>query len=519
MNETGRMAAGTERLNGGRGTLLSGAAKGGGIALVGHALGNLLNFAHQVLLARVLGPQPYGLYSLGYGIFGVFRILSGLGLHNGVMKYGSIHSSSCSKAELKGILISALLLAAGLGILIGSSLFLASDLISIALFKKEGLAPVLRGFGLALPFYGVMFVAAFSARVFHRMSFDVLARQLMQPITAILAAGLSFLFGFRLWGAVGGFVASSVASAGVGLFLLARLFPDLFRRTRVSYDVWTLLRYSSVVALTGLSHLLVSRVDRLMIGGFRPSAEVGIYNAAALVASQIVVVKSSFAAAFAPRAAALFHQGDQGGLSLLFETTTRWILTLSLPLFLAAAFFPQGIMGLFGAEYRAGWVILLCLAIAWLFNAATGPAGYVLTMTGYHAVELANGLSLGVMNLGLNWILIPKFGAIGAAIATGTAITLINAVRIIEVYRFHHLLPYSGRFLKPLVAALITAGGTAGFCRLLQPRGAMWIAGVGFVGVTYFGVLVLLGIEDEDRRLLGRLYRLVLRSTGRRKTD
>jgi O-antigen/teichoic acid export membrane protein len=92
-------------------------------------------------------------------------------------------------------------------------------------------------------------------------------------------------------------------------------------------------------------------------------------------------------------------------------------------------------MAIFGNEHiETGYIVLIILSLGQLINCITGSVGYTLTMTGNQKIELINSILLGLMSIILNFWLIPKYGALGAAIASCSSMCLINMIRVLEIY-------------------------------------------------------------------------------------
>jgi O-antigen/teichoic acid export membrane protein len=68
-------------------------------------------------------------------------------------------------------------------------------------------------------------------------------------------------------------------------------------------------------------------------------------------------------------------------------------------------------------------------------NVLTGPVGMVLVMTGHEKIMRNNVLAAGAVNIGLNLILVPKLGALGAAVATAVSLALVNGLSLVQVRR------------------------------------------------------------------------------------
>ena len=308
-------------------------AKGGGITFSGQLTGKALKFLFQILLTRVLGAGAYGLYALGFNVVGTSQTFSTLGLHNAVVRFGSMYRSEGSDEKVKGTLISALVFSL-LASIVGSVLiFSFADFLSTELFNEPELTVVLKAFAFALPFYTWVMVLANSARAFKRMEYDVGLRLLLHPVLTLLGAGFAFGLGYGLLGVVYGFVFSSAFSALAGLGILWRLFPPLVSSIRPSFEPRTLLGYSLAVLMVGFAHLMLRRTDRFMLGALGGARNVGIYNAAAVMATQGALFLRSFNAIFSPIIAELHNQERKRELGQLLKSTTKRIFALTWPIF------------------------------------------------------------------------------------------------------------------------------------------------------------------------------------------
>lgn len=489
-------------------------AKGGGIAFVGQLVGRFFTLLLQLLLTRVLGPPGYGRYALGYSVLVLANAFSMLGLQSGVVRFGAMYHGAGDKARLKGTLFSALGISFGSSWMVALALYFLADTIAERIFNEPQLANPLRVFAFALPFYTLVTVTASSARALRRIDCDVAISQLFRPLLTLLAAGVSVLLGYRLMGVVTGFLVSAVLAAGLGIYLLHQLFPELSSGPKARYETKTLLPYSLTVLLVGLSNLLIMRVDRIMLGILGSAEDVGIYEAAATLAMQATLFLSSFNAIFAPTIADLFHQRRMDELEALFKITAKWIFTLTLPVGLAFVLFARPLMALFGAGFSTGAPVLIGLGVAQLVNAGVGSVGFMLTMTGRQKFELANTLSLGGLNVLLNFVLIPKYGVLGAGIATGLSIVLVNLARLVEVYLLYQVHPYRLSYWKPLVAGLAATLAWLGLRALLNPTGWLWVGGLGLFGVMYILAFLALGLDNEDQLIVRAVKGRALKGRG-----
>ena len=137
-------------------------------------------------------------------------------------------------------------------------------------------------------------------------------------------------------------------------------------------------------------------------------------------------------------------------------------------------------------------------------------------MTGHTRVKLVNSsLSVGLA-ITLNLILIPVLGLTGAAIASLGSVAIVNLLRVGEVGWLVRVGPYDLSWAKPLLAgaAAATVGWTVAM--FAQGTGLLVSSALGAValGLTYAGLLVALGLSDDDRTVVSRAARKFTRRRG-----
>ena len=125
-------------------------ATGASISVLGKIAGRGIFALGQIVLARVLGPAAFGLYAIGWSILKVTQATVSLGLHNGVIQFGSRYRES-DRASLRGVLFQSLALTLAASLLVAGAFFFAAGWIE-SVFQKPGLAPVIRGFAVASPY-------------------------------------------------------------------------------------------------------------------------------------------------------------------------------------------------------------------------------------------------------------------------------------------------------------------------------------------------------------------------------
>jgi O-antigen/teichoic acid export membrane protein len=173
-------------------------------------------------------------------------------------------------------------------------------------------------------------------------------------------------------------------------------------------------------------------------------------------------------------------------------------------------------MHVFGEAFERGAPALAILSIGQLINVGTGITSNLQAMAGYAKITLFNSLLFLSLSVVLDLILIPPFGLVGAAVANSTAVVAVNILRIVQIKRRLHLVPYDRSFWRP-VAACVPASLIAFFVPLpsLQAGPEVLLRGA-ILGVVYFGILWVLGIEQIDKDVMRSAFG---RLRGRRSSD
>jgi len=478
-------------------------AKGGTLIFCGTIIGGLVSMLLHILLSRTLGARQYGLYTLGFSIFLIAHSILSLGLQRGILRYVSVHYGVKDMKRTKGTLLFSLTVGAATNIFGGTIIYVFADKIAIGIFNEGEFAAVIRFFSIALPFYDILMLCCSGIRGFQKMFAFTLFRNILQPIVNITIVMVLFLLtGLNLRMVLYAYLITILIIAAVTLGYLRYIFTDLTSSLEPIIEAQIMMRYSIPLLFVGMAYILLSSVDRIMIGYYCVPESVGIYSVAAKVAIQIKVVLTCINTSIGPIIADLGNKGRKSEIAFLFKTSTRWIVTLVLPMVLICVLFARNLVGLFGTDFLESRLILVILSFAYLIAAGTGSVGVILNMTGRQNIEMVNTFFMLLLNIVLNMWLIRAYGVVGAAIATGLSIGLTNIAKLVEVRIFLGFQPYDRKYIKPI---FITVGifALSFLCMNRIALGSwIWFCGAFAVIFVYIGALFLLGIEQEDKAIL-----------------
>jgi O-antigen/teichoic acid export membrane protein len=483
-------------------------AKGAGIVFSGSIIGAILKYSFQIIVARKLGPNLFGLFFLGFSVFKIAGMIAEFGLPNGIIRYVAIFCGEKNRSRIKGIIISAAKFALITSSIISLLLILLSKAIATYLFHNIELTKVLRLFAVAIPFTTITSVLISATQGFKIMKYKVIIKEVFEPLVRIALLVIIFLIGLKLYGVLFAYLIPLVTGTFYSFHCLKKVFPPVIKKElRSTNEMKRLLSFSWPLLFVQFFALLLLWADTIMLGYFKTAQDVGVYGAAqrtVLIGSVIIVSLNSI---FSPIISDLYNKREIHKLNYYFKTVARWTFTFSFPIFLFMVIFSKSILNTFGSNFIPGAPCLIILSIGWFIHSSTGSVGQIITMTGRPLLNFINGAGVLGLNLILNLLLIPKYGIIGAAIATSFSIALVNIVSVIEVKFFLNIHPYQLDFFKPLIAGTISFAVSFLYHRYVyqNPTQILFFTGMLIFFISYFILLCLLGIGTDEKILMEKI--------------
>jgi len=302
-----------------------------------------------------------------------------------------------------------------------------------------------------------MTISLSCTRGFKIMKYAVYTQDLFLHTFNLILVGIFIFLGMKLYGVASAYMITLFIAAILSMYFLIKTFPEIVH-TKTITENKKLFRFSIPLLLVFVVNLIIMWTDTLMLGYFKTFREVGIYSAALRTAMFIATFIICFNPIFAPVISDLHNKREMKKLKSLFKTVTKWIYMASFPLFLLLVLLSKEVMSMFGPEFIAGSVPLIILAFANVISAGTGCVGYMVTMSGKQDLMMYNSLGVCLLNIILNYLLIPSYGIVGASIASGMSLTVYALILLIEVYVLLKIHPYNIMFLKITLLGLLLFG-------------------------------------------------------------
>jgi O-antigen/teichoic acid export membrane protein len=245
--------------------------------------------------------------------------------------------------------------------------------------------------------------------------------------------------------------------------------PTPAERGALRREFW---RFSAPRALASVAQLALQRVDVLLVAALGGLAAAAVYAVAGRFVVLVQFANQGISQAVQPRLAEALATEDRAAANRLYQTATGWLVLTTWPVHLLVITFAPVYLALFGPGYASGAPLVVVLACAMLVATGCGMVDMVLAMAGRTSWNLWNVLVALTVTVLLDLLLIPRYGALGAAVALAVAVVVNNVLPLVQVGRAVRLHPFGG--------GTLTAGALAVACFGIVPQllvtafGASW---------------------------------------------
>lgn len=405
-------------------------------------------FLIGVMVARVLGADALGIFTLGFVSLQTLVGLSVFGLDAGIFYLLSpafknqdyTRVASLTRAVLAATLTVSVLAATGFVFLVPYYPFAGSD-------SSENLR-ALQLFALGVPLQVALGVLSSLALAVGDSSVRVRAERILNTVAQVVLLGIVLAAGLGIEAVAASFVAGIAVAAAAAAFMVRRILPRAAPAPNWRGGIWELYRYAYPQGLARVTGYVLMNANLFLLGYLSSTFQVGLYAAASRLTLLGLLFLEAFGSMFAASAAS--EQNHQV-LKQSFQWVTKWIMLTSCPLFVLLAVFAPVWMTVMGAEFASGGSVLAVLAMAQFISMSTGAIGVTLAVRGHPKLGLLNNILGWGTGALLTAMWASTLGALGAAIAYLAAILVFWALEVTESAKFLGFLPFGRSLVKPLV--------------------------------------------------------------------
>ncbi|NOZ03530.1 MAG: oligosaccharide flippase family protein, partial [FCB group bacterium] len=380
----------------------------------GHILARMVTFLLLPLYTNAFTPAEYGVVSLAYTFMGFMSVVLHYGLDAALMKYYVPADPPERKRLLTTAYLSFIITSAGFALFLFLVRGVASDLLLGGHYPRY-LAYIAAILALDILWSVPMLLLRSEGRPLSFIGFSLL--------NVVSSLSLNLLLVIKYQMGVEGVLLSNLLTSG-GLVLITA--PLVVKRTRggaVSWMTWKrLMRFGLPFLPSGIFAMLMELADRYILKAMTNMETVGLYSAGYKLGMLMMLLVMGFNMGWQPF---FLKEGDGEEKRQMYSRITTYVLTVLGFFWVLLLLWVDALVKLrigpvtvYGPEYWSSTQIVPLIALGYVFFAAYSlqlPGVFLREKSKYAALTRGFGAAL---NIGANLLLIPYFGALGAAAAT-----------------------------------------------------------------------------------------------------
>ncbi|MBZ6495730.1 flippase [Natrinema longum] len=453
--------------------------------------------AITLLLTRVfLSPDEYGLVFLAIAVFSIATLFGTLGIPKSMAKFVTEYRET-DESQIRHVVRSSIGFNVVTVSLVCLLFFLFRDAIAGA-YGEPRLEPL-----LAL---GLVYIVVKVAHGYLLIAFQGFGRVTLTAATSTVSSvgrlGFIALFaiaGFGAYGALAGFIAGYFVSVVVGGVFLYRVLSSYPTADSSEPGLSTrIARYSLPLTASQGANVLYKRVDTLMVGFFLTPVAVGFYELAKQISTFVIAPADSLGFTVAPTFGEHKSAERLERAARVYEQSLEYVLLLYLPAVAGIVLLAEpGVRFVFGEEFIGAAPVLQVFSVFVLFQAIDKITNDSLDYLG-RATERAIGKGVtGALNFGLNLVLIPAIGIVGAAMSTALCYGIMVLYNVVLIDRelalhWHRIARSTGAAVGVTAAMTVAVVALQPFVTGIVTLLAVIAAGV----VVWAGLSIASGLVD-----------------------
>ncbi len=400
------------------------------------AISSFVYFLLRVVLGRELGAYGLGLYTLVFTIYMLGVQFAGFGIGGALTKYIAEHNRDTKKVNefvssgVVGSFIS--------GSMTGAILYLFSNVIGIGVFHNSEIDHLLKITAICFPFIALQRTVLGTLNGLRKMNYFAFLNIIHYIMVLFVSVVLVISLKLGVNGAVLGFVGPTILTGLFSLFFIKDYFKSIrFFSSALKELSW----FGFYVVIANSIGAINTQIDSLMIGYFMNGVDVGYYAVAAILIQGILLLPSAVQQVTSPAIAEYHGKKDYNNVIKLMKNVM--LRTFLITIFLSGLLAFSGkfmIRMFFTDEFLPAYIPLLILLVGYSIQAPIISIGGWLSSVGKVKMIFKISCFSCLINIILNWILIPEFGIIGAATATSLSLltTVVVSFGLIKKYIYHY---------------------------------------------------------------------------------
>ena len=466
-------------------TIAQKAARGGLFLFIGNTSSTIILAVGAIIVARLLGPFNYGLYTLTVAIPMLLVALSDVGMSSALVRLPAKARSEGDHARANSLIKLGFLLKLAVSTFAFLICYAGSTVIATTVLNRPELAPFVQLASLMIVFQAI-YDATNNAFIGQDLMQYSAATQIMQAILKGTLGPVLVFIGLGITGAISGYLLALAAAGATGASILFSRYARSLTHPDASKEIRALLGYGLPLYLASIFSVFLAQYQNIVLAHFADNVEIGNFAASGAFTMFMAILAYPIATAMFPMFTKMDPKNQKSDLARGFVLAVKYTSLLMIPTSVVVIVFSRDLVYLtFGRGYTLAPQYLALVSALYLlttigymvlgsFLNGVADTGTVVKMS---VLTLAVYLPMGPA-LALPW---GPYGVLVAQILSNAASTIYGIRQTSIKYDALPDLRASGRIL---IAALVAAVPAVA---LIQLR----LTAVGVVNLVAGGLLYL----------------------------
>ena len=399
------------------------------------ATASLSHLLLRIVLGRELGPSGLGVYTLVFTIYMLGMQFACFGVSAALTKYVAEFSDDLAKT--KEYISSGMIGSIATGSMMGIALFLLSGIISTNVFNITEMTDLLKITAICFPFIAMHKAVIGALNGFRSMRSYAFLNIALNASVLMISVFIVLYLNMGVVGAVLGFVLPTIILGLISL-LFVRSYLMLPQKSLLQNEILRDVLHFGFYAVLGNSiGFIYAHIDSLMIGYYLDEVEVGFYAVSAIFIQGITIIPSAIQRVTSPMIARSYAKKEYDSILKLLKSVALKVFLVSLLLSLFLVIFGRTlIISIFEDVFLPAYLPLIILLIGYTVYSMFMSIGTFYASVGQVKLSYKIALFSAVLSIAMNILFIPKYGIIGAAMATSTSLIVLSVVHFAIISHF-----------------------------------------------------------------------------------
>jgi len=403
-----------------------------GLAFIFKIAGIILNYVLIFYISKKIGVEAVGIYNISFVTMLFLAMVFTLGLNFSITRFTGEYIND--KTKLRKLYNKCLQLVVPASFLGAFFLYLFSDYIALNFYKDVQYARALKIISIISPMYILTVFNIEYIRGVKKIIVSEFIRNIINPLLIIIALFVLSFYDLNELSTLYGIAVSVFIGFGFSMFSTIRYNNGFVNSEKGNISSKELLSPSIPLLIMGLAAFFLSESGLFILEIYFDSKEVGDYTIIYKISLAGSLIFLTISTIIGPKFAELFWANKTNELKKSILYSSKIIFILSVPVIILLIIFSKFLLQIFGLDIELKTSLQILITGQFIY-AITGVAGVYLMVTNKQKVFRNIYIISAILNLMICFLLIPKYGVLGASIAISVSYIVLNIICTIYMHK------------------------------------------------------------------------------------